>query len=75
MEDLPVADLVDILELVNTIRALKAKGVTSVSVTYSFFKRRNQPLQRRITFGYQYRGLTDPSRMAKNVLSMEEIMR
>jgi hypothetical protein len=37
-------DLVDIPELVKRIRALNAKGVTEVSITYSFFERRNLPL-------------------------------
>ncbi|RLM57778.1 hypothetical protein C2845_PM18G05510 [Panicum miliaceum] len=43
VEDLPVVDLVDIPELVKRIRALKAKGVSRVSVAY-FFERRIQPL-------------------------------
>jgi hypothetical protein len=69
-----VADLIDIPELVKRIHALKAKGVTRVSISYSF-ERHIQPLQRRVTFGYEYRGPADPSQMAKDVPSMEEIMR
>jgi hypothetical protein len=38
VEDLPVANLVDIPKLVRRIRALKAKGVTRASVAYSFFE-------------------------------------
>jgi hypothetical protein len=74
VEDLPMANLIDIPELVMRIRALKAKGVTGALVAYSFFERRIQPLQRKVTYGYEYRGTADPSRMAKDVPSMEEIM-
>jgi hypothetical protein len=44
-------------------------------VAYSFFEHRNQPLQRRVTFGYEYHGPIDPSRMAKDEPSIEEVMR
>jgi hypothetical protein len=56
VEDLPVADLVNIPELVKRICALMAKGVTGASVAYSFFEHRIQPLQKRVTFGYDYCG-------------------
>ncbi|RLM78042.1 putative gypsy-type retrotransposon [Panicum miliaceum] len=57
------------------VRELKAKGVTVASVASSFFERSIQPLQRRVTYGYEYRGTADPPRMAKDVPSTEEIMR
>jgi hypothetical protein len=60
---------------VHRICSLKAKGVIGASVAYSFFERRIQPLQRRVTHGYENRGVEDPSRMVKDVLSIEEVMR
>jgi hypothetical protein len=75
VEDLPVANLANIPELVKRIRALKAKGVTGASVAYSIFERRIQPLQRRVTYGYEYRGTANPSQMARDVPLTKDIMR
>ncbi|RLN42538.1 hypothetical protein C2845_PM01G40950 [Panicum miliaceum] len=65
----------DIPELMKRIKALKDKGVTGESVAYSFIERRIQLLQQRVHPCFEYQGLQDPSRMARDVPSVEEIMR
>ncbi|RLN30338.1 hypothetical protein C2845_PM05G19650 [Panicum miliaceum] len=64
----------DIPELMKRIKDLKDKAVTGESVAYSFIERRIQPLQQRIHLGFEYQGLQNPSRMARDVPSIEEIM-
>ncbi|RLN12393.1 hypothetical protein C2845_PM09G11830 [Panicum miliaceum] len=64
----------DIPELMQQIQAPKDKGFTGESVTYLFFERRIQPLQQRVHLGFEYQGIEDPTRMAKDVPSNEEIM-
>ncbi|RLN07145.1 retrotransposon protein, putative, Ty3-gypsy subclass [Panicum miliaceum] len=65
----------DIPELMKRIKALKDKGITGESVAYSFIEGRIQPLQQRVHLGFEYQGFQDPSRMARDVPSVEEIMR
>ncbi|RLN11202.1 hypothetical protein C2845_PM09G21060 [Panicum miliaceum] len=57
------------------IKHLKDKGVTEESMAYSFIERRIQPLQQRVHLGLEYEGIRDPSRMARDVPSVEEIVR
>ncbi|RLN12587.1 hypothetical protein C2845_PM09G11190 [Panicum miliaceum] len=64
----------DIPELMKRIKALKDKGVTGESVAYSFIEWRIQPLQHHVHLGFEYQGIQDPSRMARHVPSVEEIM-
>ncbi|RLM52738.1 hypothetical protein C2845_PMPSC048694 [Panicum miliaceum] len=64
----------DILVLMQRIQVLKDKGITGESVAYSFIERRIQPLQQRVLLGFEYGGIRDPSRMARDVPSVEEIM-
>lgn len=44
-------------------------------MAYSFFERRIQQLQKRVTLGYEYQGVADPSWMVRDVLSVEEVIR
>jgi hypothetical protein len=61
--ELPRADLDQVDELLAIIAAHKEIGVTGVSVMFSFFKRRIQPIQQCHTLGFEYIGAEDPSRM------------
>jgi hypothetical protein len=58
-------------ELLGTIEAHKLMGVTGVSVMFSFFKRRVQPIQQRHKLGFEYTGAEDPSRTCAEELSDE----
>jgi hypothetical protein len=58
-------------ELLDTIAAHKEMGVTGVSVMFSFFKRRVQPIQQRHILGFEYKGAKDPSRMCAEELTDE----
>ncbi|RLN11663.1 hypothetical protein C2845_PM09G11720 [Panicum miliaceum] len=64
----------DILELMKQIKALMDKGITRESLADSFNERCIQPLHQRVHLGFEYQGLQDPSRMAMDVPSVEEIM-
>jgi hypothetical protein len=55
--------------LVKKILALKKAGLTGHSVVYDWLKRRIQPLQRRVSKGYEYFGTDDLSRFTKDALS------
>lgn len=61
-------------ELLARIDVLKEKGLTGAVVAASFLKRRVQPLQLRQTWGYEYSGRSDPSRMSPDDISVDEIM-
>ncbi|RLN38799.1 hypothetical protein C2845_PM01G46070 [Panicum miliaceum] len=74
LEELSEEDSYDIPELMKRNQAVKDKGVTRESVAYSFLERRIQPLQQPVHLGFEYRGTSDPSRMARDVPSNEEIM-
>jgi hypothetical protein len=62
-------DMDQVKELLDTIEAHKLMGVTGVSVMFSFFKRRVQPIQQRHRLGFEYTGAEDPSRMCAEELS------
>jgi hypothetical protein len=56
-------------ELLATIAAHKEIGATRISVMFSFFKRRIQPIQQRHTLGFKYMGAEDPSQMCAEELT------
>jgi hypothetical protein len=58
-------------ELLETIATHKEIGVTGASVTFSFFKRRVQPIQERHILRFEYKGAEDPSRMCTEELTDE----
>jgi hypothetical protein len=67
--ELSRADLDQVNELLAIIAAHKEIGVTGVSVMFSFFKCRIQPIQQRHTLGFEYIGAEDPSRMCAEELT------
>jgi hypothetical protein len=67
--ELPRGDMDQVEELLDTIVAHKLMGVTSASVTFSFFKRQVQPIQQRHILGFEYKGAEDPSRMCAEELT------
>jgi hypothetical protein len=54
---------IQLLELLAKIKALREAGLRAEHVSFSFMKRRVQPLMARDTLGYQYTGDGDSSRM------------
>jgi hypothetical protein len=67
--ELSTGDLDQVDELLAIIVAHKEIGVTGVSVMFSFFERRIQPIQQRHTLGFEYIGAEDPSRMCAEELT------
>jgi hypothetical protein len=61
--ELSRGDMDQVEELLGTIEAHKLMGVIGVSVMFSFFKRRVQPIQQRHKLGFEYAGTEDLSRM------------
>jgi hypothetical protein len=69
--ELPRGDMDQVEELLDTIAAHKLMGVTSMSIMFSFFKRRVQPIQQCHILGFEYKGTEDPSRMCAEELTDE----
>jgi hypothetical protein len=61
-------------ELLLKIKALREAGLRAEHVTFSFMKRRVQPLMARDTFGYEYTGDEVTSRMPGNEIDNEDIV-
>jgi len=53
-----------VTELLNKIALLRDSGITGRLVVLSWIGRRYQPLQKRFNFGFEYRGLKDPSQFS-----------
>lgn len=64
----------DVPALLKRVQFLKEKGLTGVGIAFSFMKRRVQPLRERVHLGFQYEGITDPSRMAPEDISDETVL-
>jgi hypothetical protein len=62
-------------ELLQKIKALKEAGLRAEHVSFSFMKRRVQPLMARDTLGYQYTGDEDTSRMPTMKSTMKTLSR
>jgi hypothetical protein len=67
--ELSKGDMDQVDELLAIIAAHKEIGVAGVSVMFSFFKRRIQPIQQRHTLGFEYMGAEDPSWMCAEELT------
>jgi hypothetical protein len=65
---------IQLLELMQKIKALREAGLRVEHVAFSFMKRRVQPLMARDTLGYQYTGDEDTSRMPGNEVDDEDIV-
>ena len=68
-------DMSQIPELLEMIASLRQKGISGESVTFDWMKRRIQPLQTRVTFGFEYRGRSDPSRCSEEEITNGEVLR
>ena len=67
-------DMSQILELLEMIASLKQKGISGEAVTFDWMKRRIQPLQARVTFGFEYQGKNDPSRCSEEEISNRQAL-
>jgi hypothetical protein len=61
-------------ELLVKIKALREAGLRAEHVSFSFMKRRVQPLMARDTLGYQYTGEGDSSRMPDTEIDDDDII-
>ena len=57
------------------IASLKQRGISGESVAFDWMKHRIQPLQARVTFGFEYRGKNNPSRCSGEEISNGEALR
>src|SRR6187551_3175797 len=64
----------DVPAMLKRVQILKDKGLTGVGITFSFMKRRIQPLQERVNLGFQYEGVSDPSRIVPEDISDETVL-
>jgi hypothetical protein len=65
---------IQLLELLQKIKAMGEAGLRAEHVAFSFMKRRVQSLMARDTLGYQYTGNKDTSRMPGNEVDNEDIV-
>ena len=56
------------------IASLKKKGISGEAVAFDWIKRRIQPIQSRVNFGFEYRGKNDPSRCSEEEISNGEAL-
>ena len=68
-------DMSQILELLEMIASLKQKGISGEAVAFDWMKCRIQPLQARVTFGFEYQGKNEPSRCSEKEMSNREALR
>jgi hypothetical protein len=61
-------------ELLEKMKALREVGLRAEHVSFSFMKRRVQPLMARDTLGYQYTGDGDSSRMPGDEIDDDDIV-
>jgi hypothetical protein len=61
-------------KLLAKIKALREAGLRAEHVSFSFMKRRVQPLMARDTLGYQYTGDDDTSRMPGDEVDDDDIV-
>jgi hypothetical protein len=65
---------IQLLKLLQKIKALREAGLTAEHVAFSFMKRRVQPLMARDTLGYQYTSDEDTSQMPGDEVDDEDIV-
>jgi hypothetical protein len=65
---------IQLLELIQKIKALREAELRAERVAFSFMKRRIQPLMARNTLEYQYTGDKDMSRMPGNEVDYDDIV-
>ena len=56
------------------IANLKQKGISREVVAFDWMKHTIQPLQARVTFGFEYQGKNDPSRCSEKEISNGEAL-
>jgi hypothetical protein len=66
---------IQLLQLLQKIKALREAGLRAEHVAFSFMKRRVQPLMALDTLGYQYTGDEDTSRKPRNEVNDEDIVK
>ena len=69
------ADLTQVNDLLGQIERLRKKGLTGVTVVYSWVTRRIQPLQRRANLGFNYAGEKDPGRLTTDLITKPDALR
>nr|TKW20547.1 hypothetical protein SEVIR_4G095600v2 [Setaria viridis] len=74
IDELTIGESIQVPKLLAKIVDLKTKGLTGIGMAFNFLNRRVQPLQLRHTWGYEYSGLNDLSRMSPEEISTDEVM-
>lgn len=74
-EDITNAQKDEIQPYLNRIQSLKNKGLNGLAVIASWVKRWIQPLKDRVNYGFEYIGENDLTRMSKEELSEEEVLK
>jgi len=65
-------DTNQIPDLLKLIANLKQNRITGEAVAFDWIKRRIQPLQAQVNFGFEYQGVHDPSRCSEKKIANGE---
>ena len=68
-------DTSQIPDLLKWIANLKQSRITGEAVVFDWMKHRIQPLQARVTFGFEYQGTSGPSRYSTKEITNGEALR
>ena len=71
---LSATELEGIRPFLKQIRAMKDQGLSGVRVVASFIRRRVQPLQERIHYGFEYTSPEDPAQVTADELTEGEVL-
>ena len=67
-------ELEGICPFLKQLSAMKDQGLNGVGVVTSFIRRRVQPLQERVHYGFEYIRLKDPAWVTADELSENEVL-
>jgi hypothetical protein len=73
-DDLTIDEKEQIKPHLLKIQTLKNKGLNGFAILANFIKRRVQPLEDMVHYGFEYLGIEDPTRMLSEELSDEEVL-
>jgi hypothetical protein len=71
---MPCCGMSQIEELLGMVKKHRDAGFTGVSVMYTWLGKRIQPLQKRTRFGFEYLGVSDPSRFSTERIEKGEAL-
>ena len=68
-------EMAKIQPFIDRIYELKNEGVSGLAIAASFMRRKIQPLQERVHLGFEFTRLDDPTRLTKDEVFDEEVLK